>query len=241
MADRVGKIGCQECFITIKDHKSNFPSKVDYRLINPARSQIGKIAKDILQRIISEVKVKTGLNQWNSSNEAIEWFKTIDNNANTTFFQFDIDNFYPSITYELFLKAIEWAKKFTYIADSSVDIILHASKSILWHKGEPWVKKHYPNFDVTQGSYHGAQMSDLAGLYLLSLLTCDNVTLMPGDGARQNLESNKPFKTSDGGLYRDDSLFKVDGDGHTVDKMRKRVTEIMKNEGLSRQNHVAPY
>ena len=45
IADRVNKYTENDAFLTIKDHKPNFPSKVECRLINPAKSNIGKISK----------------------------------------------------------------------------------------------------------------------------------------------------------------------------------------------------
>ena len=38
------------CFITIKDHKPNFPGHIECRLINPSKTEIGKISKAILEK-----------------------------------------------------------------------------------------------------------------------------------------------------------------------------------------------
>ena len=40
-----------EAYITLKDHKSEFPNKILFRLINQSKSSIGKISKVILDRI----------------------------------------------------------------------------------------------------------------------------------------------------------------------------------------------
>ena len=40
-----------EAFISVKDHKDSFPSRVECRLINPAKNNIGVISKSILDRI----------------------------------------------------------------------------------------------------------------------------------------------------------------------------------------------
>ena len=37
--------------VRIKDHKENFPGKIECRLINPAKTNIGIIGKQILDRI----------------------------------------------------------------------------------------------------------------------------------------------------------------------------------------------
>ena len=66
-----------ESFISLKDHKENFYSNPTCRLINPAKSNLGKISKKILERITAKIKTKTGQNQWKSSYEVISWFKKI--------------------------------------------------------------------------------------------------------------------------------------------------------------------
>ena len=49
--DRVNTTAKREAFITLKDHKPNFANNPTCRLINPAKSEIGKISKQILDRI----------------------------------------------------------------------------------------------------------------------------------------------------------------------------------------------
>ena len=50
-------------------------------------------------------------------------------------------------------------------------IIKHARKSLLFHDGLPWVKRDSSNaFDVTMGSYDGAEICELVGLFILSKL-----------------------------------------------------------------------
>ena len=44
-----------ECYITVKDHKEDFPHKISCRLINPSKSDIGKLSKIILDKINSDV------------------------------------------------------------------------------------------------------------------------------------------------------------------------------------------
>ena len=77
MADRIDVLKKNECFISYKDHKDGFPGRIDTRLINPSKTNIGKISKVILQRINSNLRIKTGLNQWQSSDQAISWFNNI--------------------------------------------------------------------------------------------------------------------------------------------------------------------
>ena len=41
----------RQYFVTVKDHKDNFRVDPKYRLLNPTKSEIGKISQHILQRI----------------------------------------------------------------------------------------------------------------------------------------------------------------------------------------------
>ena len=42
---------------------------------------------------------------------------------------------------------------------------------LLFDKDNVWVKQDNSKFDVSMGSYDGAELCDLVGLYLLDLLT----------------------------------------------------------------------
>ena len=66
-----------EAFFTIKDHKEDFPSKIKVRVINPAKTDVGRISKQYLQNIVTEVNMKLKLNQWRSSTEVKQWFRNI--------------------------------------------------------------------------------------------------------------------------------------------------------------------
>ena len=46
-----------------KDHKLNFDNNAKCRLMNPAKSEVGKISKVLLDKINNEVRCKTNLNQ----------------------------------------------------------------------------------------------------------------------------------------------------------------------------------
>ena len=51
LADRIECMAEKDAFITLKDHKDNFINAPKCRLINPAKSQIGKISSQILKTI----------------------------------------------------------------------------------------------------------------------------------------------------------------------------------------------
>ena len=67
----------------------------------------------MLKEINECVREKTGLKQWRSTKDALDWFKSIENKRNQEFVQMDIVDFYPSISKKLLQKAIRFAKKYT--------------------------------------------------------------------------------------------------------------------------------
>ena len=77
--DRLYAFTKRDSFITIKDHKDNFENNTKCRLINPAKSDLGKISKKILARIVTSVKERTKLNLWKNTDSVIEWFKNLNN------------------------------------------------------------------------------------------------------------------------------------------------------------------
>ena len=92
--DRMSKNGANPCFITLKDHKENFQNNPQTRLINPAKNEVGRISKVILDRINKELKEKLKVNQWKSSKDVvINWFSSINNKNSHTFTVFDIKEF----------------------------------------------------------------------------------------------------------------------------------------------------
>ena len=103
--------GTGNCFITLKDHKENFLNRPTVRLINPAKNEIGRIAKSRLDEVNSKLKISLEVNQWKDKIEVIHWFKKIPNKSRHKFLVFDVENFYPSITKELSMKALNFAEK----------------------------------------------------------------------------------------------------------------------------------
>ena len=67
-------------------------------------------------------------------------------------------------------KSLNYARNFVEISESDENIIFSCKKSILFHDGKPWEKTRNSEFDVTQGSFDGAEICELVGLFLLSLL-----------------------------------------------------------------------
>ena len=120
-----------QAYITVKDHKEDFPANPKFRLINPSKTDIGKVSKVILDKINTSLLEKIKVNQWKSSKAVINWFKDIRDKHRCSFIKFDVDNFYPSITLELFTKAIEFAKMHVSITEEELKIIRQARKTLI--------------------------------------------------------------------------------------------------------------
>ena len=215
VADRMDILAKSEAFLTFKDHKANFATQLPCRLINPCKSEVGIISKRILENVVSEIRSKTDVNLWRSTAAVIDWFQSIDDKDKRAFLCFDIVDFYPSISENLLREAINFARQRVKLTDDDVEVIFHARKSLLFKNGDAWMKRDKDGaFDVTMGSYDGAEVCELVGVFLLNRFSpiIDNESV---------------------GLYRDDGLAAVRRtSGHDADAMRKRIIKIMKQYGL---------
>ena len=110
-----------------------------------------------------------GLNQWKNTDEVITWFNNVEDKQNNAFIWFDVCEFYPSITEELLDKALDFAKNYTTITKQDRQIIMQTKQSLLYNDQTAWCKKN-SNFDVTMGSFDGAETCELVRLYMLSQL-----------------------------------------------------------------------
>ena len=211
--DRVDAMSESQAFINIKDHKTTFPGKIEARLINPSKTKIGAVSKKYLDRINSEIRQKTNFHQVKSTGEVLKWFNDLPKTEKSSFFKLDIEAFYPSISEELLLKAIQWARTITTVSQAEEKAILHCRKSFLFWDGQAWVKRDNKDFDVGQGSLDSAEVSELVGLYILSELR----RLIPQENTV---------------LYRDDLLAVVNKSARLVDRLRKDVVKLFQSLGL---------
>ena len=70
-------------------------------------------------------------------------------------------------------------------------------------------------FDVTMESFHGAEVCQLVGIYILCSLA-------------------KLINKEDCGLYRDDGLFILrNANGQQIDRIRKKITKTLKYIGFA--------
>ena len=192
----------------------DFRSNPKFRLLNPAKTELGKLSKNILERINNKLRSSLNLNQWKNSFEVIQWFKNIKNKNSCTFTTFDIDEFYPSITQKLLSDAINFASSHTNISQNEKEVILHCRKSLLFSDNDHWVKNDDNNFDVTMGSFDGAEICELVGIFILE-------------------EIKNTLNAPNIGLYRDDGLAVFENlNGHSNDQFRKKLIQTFKNHNL---------
>ena len=109
--NRVEKKQESQAFLTIKDQKEGFPQHVSCRLLNLSKTNIGKISKELLDKINSAILSGTKINRWKSTPFVITWFEKITHKQTSPFICFAVENFYPSISSNLFKESIEFARR----------------------------------------------------------------------------------------------------------------------------------
>ena len=170
---RLEKTALKAAFLKAKDHKEDWPLRMSFRLINPMKNNIGKVSKIILERTNKDLRNILQLNQLISTQQVIDWYVRTENKEAKSFFQCDIESFYPSISQELLLKACEWARSKVFISDTAIDIIICARRNVLFDGENIWVKKKNSRFDIGMGAFDGAECSELIGLFMLHRLTLE--------------------------------------------------------------------
>ena len=213
--DRMGFMRQAESYILLKDHKVDFINKKQTRLINPAKTELGKVSKKILQNIVESLNSKLKYNLWVNSNDTIQWFCDIENKHEAVFIQFDIAEYYPSISEEMLDNALELAKQHVEITDLQIEIIKKCRTSVIFYNNQAWIKANTTNgFDTPMGAFDSAQVSDLVGIYILHFLS-------------------RSFQMRNIGLYRDDGLMVVEkSNGPLVSRWQKRLYNAFKLLGL---------
>ena len=129
-------------FITLKDHKENFRTSHPCRLINPSKSELGKISKTILEQVNKSLVDSLKVNQWKNTDSVINWFNALENKPQCVLIQLDITEFYPSITEQILDDAINFAKQHANITDENLRIIKHCRKSLLFNNNKSWKKRN---------------------------------------------------------------------------------------------------
>ena len=147
----------------------------------------------------------------------MKWFENVKGSRSCKFLQFDIDNFYPSISEDLLIKALDWAEQYTFIDERSRRIVMHSRRNFLFDGQRFWCKSADSKFDVTMGAFDGGEVCELVGLYML----------------HQVVVVKSIFEKEQIGLYRDDGLCMVEGGGPQIDHKRKELIKVFKENRLN--------
>ena len=149
----------------------------------------------------------------NCISSVLAWFNSLENKEALSFICFDVCDFYPSINEKLHSKALDFASKYRPISRHECDIILHAKHFLLFSNNSTWEKKSSNDlFNVTMGSFDGAEMCELFGRYLLSLLI---------EKYGQNI-----------GLYHDDGLAAFNKTPQEIEKIKKELCKMFRENDL---------
>ena len=202
----------QPAYITLKDHKTHFNNDPKCRLINPTKNEISKVSKQILSKVVDEIRSKLRLKLMKNTNSVINWFEELMLKQNLVFIQFDIVDYYGSISEELFIEALEWAKDVTSVSDDQIEVIMKSKMSLLSDAKDLWKKTKNGKFNIAMGSWDGAEATDLCGLFLLSKIRHLNADFV---------------------LYRDDGLAVTRLNPKQVEDLKKELHRIFKRYGLS--------
>ena len=119
--------------------------------------------------------------------------------------------YYPSISEKLMKEALDWASGIVEITDDEKKIIISSRKSLLYKDKIAHKKKNSGDFDVTMGSYDGAEASDIVGLILLSKVQHLGVSL---------------------GCFRDDWLGYSRLTARQTDNVKKQIKKMFNDHGL---------
>ena len=148
------------------------------------------------------------------SGSYVNFLEHCKNKQNCKFLSFDIKDFYPTITKELLSKCLSFAETKVQITEDDKKIIYHSRKSLLFDRGNTWMKKGGDLFDVAMGAYDGAEVCELVGTFLLEKISeiCNKCDI---------------------GLYRDDGLavFRNKSGTH-LEKIKKELQRLFKEDDL---------
>ena len=96
-------------------------------------------------------------------------------------------------------------------------------RNFLFYDDSAWTKKENPRFDITMGSFDGAEACELVGLFLLNKITHTNFGI---DKHQVRIDKQQI------GIYRDDGLMLVRGSKRELDRLRKKMEQLFATFGL---------
>ena len=142
--------------------------------------------------------------------------RNIKRKDQSSFAVFDIESFYRCISTKLFDEAASFVKMYYDFTYGELEMIMHSRKRTLVWQDSTWVtKEDDEDFDIPMVCYDGAEICELAGIYIQNKL-CMLV--------------NKKYL----GLDRDDGLRILrNTSGPKADRKHKCIIKIFKECGLS--------
>ena len=141
--------------------------------------------------------------------------RNIKRKDQSSFVVFDIESFYWPISTKLFDEVVSFAKVYYDFTYDELEMIMHSRKRTLFWQDSTWVKKGADeDFDIPVVCYDGAEICELAGIYIQNKLCM--------------LMNKKNF-----GLYRDDGLGVLRNTSEPeADRKHKCIIKIFKECGL---------
>ena len=121
----------RRAFITLKDHRENPPKNTNCRLINPAKSNLGRVSKSVLDKISQKLLTATGANQWRNTKAVIGGLrKSTTRTEKHSFIVFEIVDFtHQSLKHFWTTPLITPSSSLPSQTTTDREIIVHTRKS----------------------------------------------------------------------------------------------------------------
>ena len=98
-------------FTTLKDDKENFANRPTCRLINPSKTELARISKQVLEEIKRKLVNATNVNQCKNKFSLLQSYKQLPKERDSAIICFDVAEFYPSISEALLHRALDFASQ----------------------------------------------------------------------------------------------------------------------------------
>ena len=146
--------GKKNCFITLKDHKPNVQNNATVRLLNPAKNELVRISKNILDKINVNLRNSLHYNQWKNTQEGSKAL-AINNIIRLSCLTSTV---FTRQFLEFLTNALAFAETMINLDDHDKKIIYHSRKSLLFNQEQTWMKKGSDLFDVSIGASDGREV-----------------------------------------------------------------------------------
>ena len=136
-------------------HKEGFSDEIYCHLINASKTDMGKISKQISDRVRNTVLAKSKVSHSKKTYLVIEWCRNIKRKGQCSFVVFDIESSYLSISTKLFDEAVSFAKLYYDFTSDELEMIMYSRKTLLFWRDSIWVKKESDDdFDLPMAPKH---------------------------------------------------------------------------------------